>query len=86
MFYYLAHILLIHIFAVIAVVVSGHKASDMILTGAVNEQPELKGYGFSLIVVYLVWIGTLLILYPICRRYDRYKRANQTSKWWLSYL
>ena len=86
MFYYLAHILLIHILAVIAAAVLGYNASDMILTGAVNEQPELKGYGFSLIVVYLVWIGIHLILYPICRRYDRYKRANQTSKWWLSYL
>ena len=86
MFYYLAHILLIHIFAVIAAVVSGHTASDMILTGAVGDQPELKGYGFSLIVVYLVWIGLLVILYPICRRYDRYKRANLMSKWWLSYL
>lgn len=86
MFYYLAHILLIHILAVIAAAVLGYNASDMILTGAVNEQPELKGYGFSLIVVYLVWIGIHLILYPICKRYDRYKRANQTSKWWLSYL
>jgi uncharacterized membrane protein len=86
MFYYLAHILLIHLLAVIAAVVSGHKASDMILTGAVNEQPALKGYGFSLFVVYLVWIGVLLILYPICKRYDRYKRAHQMSKWWLSYL
>jgi len=86
MFYYLAHILLIHILAVIAAVVSGHKASDMILGGAVNDQPELKGYGFSLIVVYLVWVGVLLILYPICKRYDRYKRAHQASKWWLRYL
>jgi uncharacterized membrane protein len=86
LFFYLAHILLIHLLAVIAAVVPGHKVLDMVLSGAVNDQPELKAYGFSLIFVYLAWIGLLLILYPVCKRYDRYKRAHLASIWWLSYL
>ena len=86
MFYYLAHILLIHLLALIGVVVSGYSLGSMITHGAINDMPELKGYGFPLIVVYLVWLGLLLLLYPLCRWFDRYKRANQATKWWLSYL
>jgi len=86
MFYYLAHILLIHIWALVGVVVSGYHLSDMILSGAVNAQPELKGYGFPLIVVYLVWVGLIVVLYPLCKWYDGYKRANQATRWWLSYI
>jgi uncharacterized membrane protein len=86
MFYYLAHILLIHVLALAGVVVCGRPLSDMVLTMAVDDQPELKGYGFPLVVVYLIWIGLLFMLYPLCKWYDGYKRANQASKWWLSYI
>ena len=53
---------------------------------AVDDKPGLKGYGFPLVVVYLIWIGLLFMLYPLCRWYDGYKRANQASKWLLSYI
>jgi len=86
MFYYLAHILLIHIFAVIAAVISGYKWSDMILSTRVQAAPQLKGYGFDLPIVYAVWITLVLILYPLCKWFDHYKRTHQSSKWWLSYL
>jgi len=86
MIYYLAHIFLIHSLAVLAAVIQGYKASDMILTGRVNQSQGLKGYGFDLWVVYLVWAGVVLILYPLCMYYDRYKRAHVRRQWWLSYL
>ena len=86
MFYYLAHILLIHFFAVAGAVLSGYKWSDMVLTSMVQRQPELKGYGFNLAIVYIIWIVLVLILYPLCTWFDRYKRANQSTKPWLSYL
>jgi uncharacterized membrane protein len=86
MFYYLAHIPLVHGLAVIGAMISGYRASDMILTNRVNRMPGLQGYGFNLLTVYLVWIGVILILYPCCRWFDRYKRAHQSTKWWLSYL
>ena len=86
MFYYLAHILLIHIFALAGVLISGYKLRDMILSTSVNDSPNLKGYGFNLITVYFVWIVLVIILYPLCRSFYRYKAANQTSKRWLSYL
>jgi uncharacterized membrane protein len=86
MFYYLAHILLIHIFAVIGAVSSGYTPHDMILSTSVNDVPALKGYGFDLAIVYLVWIGLIFLLYPFCKWFDRYKRANQASSPWLSYM
>lgn len=87
MFYYLIHIPLIHGLAIIAAMISGHSAADMVdLTTWVTANPQLKGYGFSLSVVYIVWIIVIVVLYPISRRFDQYKRANQTRQWWLSYF
>ncbi|MBS1664094.1 MAG: DUF1624 domain-containing protein [Bacteroidetes bacterium] len=86
MFYYLAHILLIHVLALAGVLVCGYSLGTMVISSGVNNMPDLKGYGFPLIIVYLVWLGLLLLLYPLCKRYDEYKRTHQASKWWLSYL
>ena len=85
MFYYLAHILFIHLFASIAGITTGHPEMVMLST-SVFKTPALQGYGFNLTVVYLVWMGLLLLLYPICNWYDLYKRANQAKQQWLSYL
>ena len=46
--------------------------------------PVINGYGFPLATVYIVWIIVVLLLYPLCQRYERYKSAHK--KWWLSYL
>ena len=45
----------------------------------------LKGYGLTLSGVYIVWISLVAILYPVCKKYDRYKSSHK-DKWWLSYL
>jgi uncharacterized membrane protein len=84
MFYYLVHLYLIHIAAMIATYFCGHKPGDMILSGWVSYEPKLQGYGFSLGVVYAVWAVLIFILYFLCKWYDRYKKTHQ--HWWLSYL
>ena len=86
MFYYLLHILLIHLFAMIGAVILGYKWYDMILTTMIQNAIALKGYGFNLIIVYMVWTGLILILYPLCKWFDHYKRTYQFMKWWLRYL
>jgi uncharacterized membrane protein len=85
MFFYILHIYLIHALAVIAASVSGYKWSDMILTGWVSMNDQLKGYGYSLVFVYALWLIIIVGVYPLCRWYDNYKRAHRT-KWWLSYI
>lgn len=85
LFYYLLHIYLIHFFAVIAAQLSGYKWSDMFLNTWVSFSPDLKGYGFNLATVYAVWALVIILLYPLCRWYDKYKTSHK-EKWWLSYL
>jgi uncharacterized membrane protein len=85
MFYYLVHLYFIHLAALIATNFCGHKSSDMILSTWISFEPKLNGYGFSLGIVYVVWASLTIILYFLCKWYDRYK-ANHKEKWWLSYL
>lgn len=85
MFYYLLHLYLIHLLAIFAALLTGYDLSDMVFNTWVTDSPNLVGYGFNLWVVYAVWIGVVIILYPLCKWYDSYKAA-QRAKWWLSYV
>jgi uncharacterized membrane protein len=85
-FYYVAHLYLIHFAAMIAAIISGYNWSDMILSNRVNRVLALKGYGFNLFTVYLVWIALVIFLYPFCKWFDSYKRTHQPNKRWLTYL
>lgn len=85
-FYYVAHLYLIHFFAMNAAIIAGYSWSDLVLSDRVNRVAELKGYGFNLLTVYLVWIAVVVLLYPCCKWFDRYKRTYQYTKRWLSYL
>jgi uncharacterized membrane protein len=84
-FYYIIHICLIHLLAMLFAELSGFGWQLMVLPDWILESPELKGYGFSLGVVYLVWIGVILALYPLCKKFDNYK-MNHKEKSWLSYF
>ncbi len=84
-FYYILHIYLIHLVALLFAELSGFGWQIMILPDWVTEMPTLKGYGFPLWVVYAVWVGVILLLYPVCKKFDKYKQAHK-AKWWLSYL
>jgi uncharacterized membrane protein len=85
-FYYILHIYLIHLLSAICFFARGHSLQDAI--GSMQNLPFMfliPGEGFGLGVVYLVWVAVILMLYPLCRWYDRYK-TNHKEKWWLSYL
>ena len=87
LFFYILHLFLIHALATVAVVLSGRPWTDMISITNLNarDSPWLKGYGFNLGQTYLVWLLVVVLLYPLCKWYDRYK-TNHKKKWWLSYL
>lgn len=86
MFYYLLHILLIHLLAMLAAgLFTDYGWTVWILNQPLWFAEELKGYGFSLGIVYLVWLIVVVSLYPLCKWYDQYK-INHKQKWWLSYL
>jgi uncharacterized membrane protein len=86
MFYFVAHVLAIHGLAV---------AVSWARYGAVHwmfESPDLgnfpitepPGWPLSLPAVYLIWIGVVVALYPLCRWYAGVKARSRSS--WLSYL
>jgi len=85
-FYYLLHIYLIHLLAMFIAHFSGYAWSAMILNDRVNRMPSLKGYGYPLLTVYVVWISVVVILYLPCKWYYRYKRSHSTQYRWLSYI
>ncbi len=86
LFYYILHLYLIHFICAISFFARGHSMQDAI--GGLNNHPFMflvPGEGFGLAIVYLIWIGVVVLLYPLCKWYDRYK-TNHKEKWWLSYL
>lgn len=84
-FYYVLHIFVIHVVAIIGLLITGKDWKLMILDNETLSTGMLQGYGYSLFTVYLVWIAIVVALYPVCKAYMRYK-ANNRDKWWLSYL
>lgn len=81
MFYYLLHFFLIHLLCTIAFFASGYTLAQA-ATGMMLFRPN--EFGFSLGIVYLIWIAVVLILYPFCKRYSQYKASH--THWWLPYL
>jgi uncharacterized membrane protein len=71
-FYYVIHIYLIHLLAVL---------TAFAMTGDFVRTPEI---GLSLGGVYLVWFLVLVMLYPICRWFAELKDSGKG--WWWSYL
>jgi uncharacterized membrane protein len=84
-FFYILHIYVIHFAAIFAAGFTGFGWQTMFLDGWVSSQDGLKGYGFSLSIVYLIWILIVFATYPLCKKFDVYKQNNR-EKWWLSYL
>ena len=82
-FYYILHFYLIHILTVIVFFASGYTSSEIV-------DPNLPflfrpmNFGYSLWVVYAVWISVVVLLYLPCLWYSRFKK--QHVKWWLSYV
>lgn len=82
MFYYILHIYLIHSLALITGLAAGAPLDLFTDNGALFDPS--RHWGFSLPVVYLYWLATVIILYFPCRWYMRIKMQHR--KWWLSYL
>jgi uncharacterized membrane protein len=82
-FYYVLHLYLMHAFCVIAFFLSGYGADNIVSpqTPFLFRPPR---FGYSLPIVYVIWFIVVLLLYPICRWYNRYKSTHHN--WWLSYL
>jgi uncharacterized membrane protein len=86
MLYYILHFYIIHLILVVVFFVQGYGTVDIIPKGGLPFYFKPNGIGFGLLGVYAVWIFVVVVLYPICKKYDRYKTAHAKEKWWLSYI
>ena len=84
-FYYIIHLYVIHLAAMLYAQLAGFGWHKLILEGWITELPRMKGYGLSLIWVYVIWASIILLLYPLCKWFDNYKQSNK-DKAWLSYF
>jgi uncharacterized membrane protein len=85
-FYYILHFYLLHIIAIICYLSKGHSVAEgMKGLPGLPLKFTVPGEGYSLAIVYGIWIAVVIALYPLCKWYDRYK-TNHKEKWWLSYL
>jgi uncharacterized membrane protein len=82
LFYYIIHLYLIHALAIIIAVVTHLDQFRDILTG--NWQKLAQDYGFSLPVVYLIWLFIITILYFVSVKYERFQKASKTK--WLKFI
>ena len=83
LFYYLVHWYLVKAAMIIMFLLQGFRLSDMPIGPLSFGRPP--GAGVSLPVVYVVWLGLVVLLYPLCRWYGRYK-ANHPAIGWLRYV
>jgi len=79
LFFYILHFMLIHL---IAVALAYIRYSDISWWLQFDGFPA--DYGYSLPVIYAIWIGVVAALYLPCRWFAGVKQRNRSA--WLSYL
>lgn len=86
LFYFILHFLLIHLLAVAAAWMRFGDVSGLFQSPSLDRFPFTAppGWAASLPVIYLIWAGVVVALYPVCRWYAGVK-ARRTD-WWVSYL
>jgi uncharacterized membrane protein len=86
MFYYLLHIPLIHLLAVIVCDARYGQVHWMFESPTVGQFPITPppGWGFSLPIACLVWAFVVVVLYPLCRWFASSKQRRSDA--WLSYF
>jgi uncharacterized membrane protein len=81
--FYVAHIYLVHLLAVVVAYGQGGTASFLFTSdGPLARHPPW--YGVNLVWVYVGWVLVVIALYPMCRAFARVKARRRD--WWLSYL
>ena len=86
MFYFLLHMPLIHLIAVAVCYARYGQTHWMFESPTVGQFPITPppGWGFSLPIVYLIWVCVVIALYPLCRWFAAVKQRRSDA--WLSYL
>ncbi len=83
LFYFLIHWYILHPIMFLIVFLQGYKSSDLLFGFNLGRPKGISGV--NLLLTYLIWIGVVIMLYPLCKWYGKYKE-NHKEKKWLRYL
>lgn len=86
LFYFVVHFFVIHVLAVIICYARYGDAHWMFESPTLAQFPitQPPGWPSSLPIVYLIWIGVVAMVYPLCRWFAGVKQRR--AEWWLSYF
>jgi uncharacterized membrane protein len=85
-FYYVMHVLVLHLIVTIEAFARYGSAAVVTQSPTLDRFPftQPPGWAAPLPVVYAAWAVVVVLLYPLCGWYARYKREHDYA--WLSYL
>lgn len=83
LFYFLVHWYIIHPIMFMIVFLQGYKISDLVFGTNLGRPKGISGLDLGWI--YLIWIVVVLLMYPLCKWYAKYKETHR-EKQWLRYL
>jgi uncharacterized membrane protein len=84
-FYYVLHIPLIHVLAlIVSRVRMGEVSAWLFANHPMAPPPPPEGYVWSLPLLYVVWAVAIVMLYVACRWYADLKARR--TEWWLRYI
>ena len=86
LFYFAAHVVLMHALAVVVCYLRYGDAHWMFESPTLAQFPVTQppGWPIALPGVYLVWLSVIVMLFPLCRWFAGVKARRRD--WWLSYL
>jgi uncharacterized membrane protein len=84
LFYFLLHFFLIHLLMLAMLFLQGFHWAQLDFASGSFGRPKGLQSGVALWVIYLIWIGVVVLLYKPCLWFGNYKAAHK--KGWLKYI
>ena len=83
LFYFIVHFYILHPVMFLVVFLQGYQSADLLFGFNLGRPKGVSGV--NLWCIYFIWIGLVIMLYPLCKWYGKYKE-NHKEKKWLRYL
>jgi uncharacterized membrane protein len=82
LYYFLVHWYVLHPIMFLIVFLQGYKSADLLFGFNLGRPKGISGV--NLWLTYIIWIGVVIMLYPLCKWYGKYKATH--THWWLKYI
>ncbi|HMG90680.1 MAG TPA: heparan-alpha-glucosaminide N-acetyltransferase domain-containing protein [Chryseolinea sp.] len=84
LFYFILHFYIAHFLSLLLMITTGQAFGEIDFHFSKGFGGIPPNTGVTLPWVYVVWIGVVLVCYPICKKYNEFKSTH--NYWWLSYI